>query len=182
LAASSYLANNLREIEASARQAMSIVRESLTHLRPLERQPVNLALCLERALQRAVPGPTIRIVQTGLTGLPCAVAGEQQLEMVFYNLIDNALKAMEGVGELRLTGVRHGSEVGVVVADTGPGIAPEMRTRLFEFAAAEAQARRLGFGLWWVKTFVDRFGGRVLVESTPGQGSAFTVWLPAEKG
>lgn len=181
LATSSYLANNLHEIEASARQAMNIVRESMTHLRPLERQPVNLTLCLERALRRAAPGPAIEIVQTGLVELPCAIAGEQQLEMVFYNLIDNALKAMDGVGELRLVGVWQDAEVGVTVTDTGPGIAPETRSHLFEFATAEVQTRRLGFGLWWVKTFVDRFGGRVLVESAPGQGSAFTVWLPAEK-
>jgi GAF domain-containing protein len=181
LTTSPYLVNNLREIEASARQAMNIVRESMTHLRPLERQSVNLALCLERALRRAAPNPAIKIVRAGLVELPCALAGEQQLEMVFYNLIDNALKAMDGAGELRLTGAWSGAEVCVTVADTGPGIAPEMRPHLFEFAAAKAQTQQLGFGLWWVKTFVDRFGGRVLVESVPGQGSAFTVWLPAEK-
>lgn len=178
---SPYLENNLREIEASARQAMNIVRESMTHLRPLERQPVNLALCLERALRRAAPQPAVKIVQTGLVELPCAMAGEQQLEMVFYNLIDNALKAMDGQGELRLTGVWSGAEVGVIVADSGPGIAPEIQPHLFEFATTKAQTQQLGFGLWWVKTFVDRFGGRVQVESAPGQGSAFTVWLPAEK-
>jgi signal transduction histidine kinase len=77
--------------------------------------------------------------------------------------------------------------VGVTVADTGPGILPEIQPHIFEFsstelASTEEQTRRLGFGLWWVKTFVDRFGGRLLVESEPGQGSAFTVWLPAEKG
>jgi signal transduction histidine kinase len=186
LTASPYLSNNLHEIEASARQAMNLVRESMTHLRPLERRPVNLARCLEQALQRAAPGPTISVVQTGLADMPPALAGEQQLEMVFYNLIDNALKAMAGRGELRLTGTWQGQEVAVIVADTGPGIPPEIQPHIFEFLAStpvstEKQQGRLGFGLWWVKTFVDRFGGRVKVESAPGRGSAFTVWLPAEK-
>ncbi|NJN99564.1 MAG: GAF domain-containing protein [Anaerolineales bacterium] len=187
LAASPYLDQNLHDIEHSARQAMSIVRESVAHLRPLERQAVDLAHCLDRAIRRAAPGPAITLNKAGLAELPRALAGEQQLEMVFYNLIDNALKAMGEQGELRLTGQTHGPEVGVTVADTGPGIDPALRATLFEFSAFRAsatsgEARRLGFGLWWVKTFVDRFGGRLLVESEPGQGSAFTVWLPAEKG
>ncbi len=187
LAASAYLASNLHEIEASARQAMNIVRESMAHLRPFERQPVNILRCLERALARAAPGPAFKVWQTGLDGLPPAVASEQQLEMVFYNLIDNALIAMGDGGELRLSGVWQDNEVGVTVADTGPGILPEIQPHIFEFsstelASTEEQTRRLGFGLWWVKTFVDRFGGRLLVESEPGQGSTFTVWLPAEKG
>jgi signal transduction histidine kinase len=188
LATTPYLANNLREIEQSARQAMNIVRESMTHLRPLERQPVDLAPCLERALQRAAPGPGIIIVRTGLADLPRAVAGEQQLEMVFYNLIDNAVYAMGGQGELHLIGARQADAVAVTVADTGPGISPDIRPHLFEFSATRSgttedqTARRLGFGLWWVKTFIDRFGGGLEVESSPGQGSAFTVWLPVEKG
>jgi signal transduction histidine kinase len=186
LADSPYLSNSLQEIDHSARQAMHIVRESLTHLRPLERQPVIISRCLERALQRAAPPPATQILRAGLDDLPPAMAGEQQLEMIFYNLIDNALKAMENQGELRLIGAWQGDEVAITVADTGPGIAPEIRPHLFEFSPAAIsseveQARRLGFGLWWVKTFVDRFGGRLLVESEPGQGSAFTVCLPAEK-
>lgn len=186
LAISPYLTNNLQEIEHSARQAMSIVRESLTHLRPLERQPVSISRCLERALQRAAPAPLIKILRIGLDDLPPAVASEQQLEMVFYNLIDNALEAMGNRGELRLMGAWQGHEVAITVADTGPGIPPEIRPHLFEFSPAPTlpegeQARRLGFGLWWVKTFVDRFGGRLLVDSTLGQGSAFTICLPTEK-
>jgi GAF domain-containing protein len=187
LADSPYLSHSLQEIDHSARQAMYTVRESLSHLRPLERQPVIISACLERALQRAAPPPVIKILRVGLDDLPPAMAGEQQLEMVFYNLIDNALKAMENQGELRLSGAWQGDEVAITVADTGPGIAPEIRPHLFEFSPATIvseveQTHRLGFGLWWVKTFVDRFGGRLLVESEPGQGSAFTVCLPAEKG
>jgi signal transduction histidine kinase len=186
LADSPYLTHSLQEIDHSARQAMHIVRESLTHLRPVERQAVIISHCLERALQRAAPSPAIKILRAGLDDLPSALAGEQQLEMVFYNLIDNGLKAMGNQGELRLTGAWQGDEVSITVADTGPGIAPEIRPHLFEFSPAVLSPEiepvgRLGFGLWWVKTFVDRFGGRLLVESEPGQGSAFTVCLPAEE-
>lgn len=179
-----YLVKNLQEIEHSARQAMAIVRDSMAHLRPVERQPVKVAHCLEQALRRAAPPAEVNIVQIGLTDLPPAVASESQLEMVFYNLIDNAVAAMSGVGELRFSGEQCGPEIKLKITDTGPGIAPEAQAHLFEFSTLKAadqneSARRLGFGLWWVKTFVDRFGGRLEVDSIPGRGSRFTVYLPA---
>jgi len=64
----------------------------------------------------------------------------------------------------------------------------EEQSHIFEFISRvdqlpeEAKAGRLGFGLWWVKTFVDRFGGQIQVESVPEQGSTFTVSLPSEQG
>jgi two-component system NtrC family sensor kinase len=180
-----YLAVQLYEIEQSARQAIDIVRNSMAHLRPLERHPVEIYRCLERAIQQAAPPPGVTLIYDGLINLPRAVASEQQLEMVFYNLIDNALTALAGQGQLRLTGTHLGREIALTIADTGPGIALELQPYLFEFSPLKTTqvgepVRRLGFGLWWVKTFVDRFGGRIDFKSTPGQGSVFTVYLPAE--
>ncbi|MEW5957544.1 MAG: GAF domain-containing sensor histidine kinase [Chloroflexota bacterium] len=182
-----YLAENLKEIEHSARQAMAIVRDSMAHLRPVKRQPVEVARCLELALQRATLPATVKVHRAGLKNLPRVFAGEQQLAMVFYNLIDNALTAMQGAGELHLSGVWQGAEVIVTVADTGPGIPSELQSHLFEFSpqpitAHERPSPRLGFGLWWVKTLLDRFDGRLLLTSEPGWGAAFQVCLPAEKG
>jgi signal transduction histidine kinase len=113
-------------------------------------------------------------------------AGEKQLELVFHNLIENALFAMAGQGQLQITGIRTGDEVTVTIADTGPGIPGEAQAQIFEFPSSLVQgdrrrAGRLGFGLWWVRTFVNRFGGRVSVESEVGCGSSFAVTLPAER-
>jgi GAF domain-containing protein len=182
-----YLANNLKEIEQSAHQAMAIVRDSMAHLRPVKRQAVEVAHCLARALERAGPPPTIKIFRTELECLPRAIAGEQQLEMVFYNLIENAVKAMGGHGELHFSGAWQGDQVIVTVTDTGPGIPPEIQPYIFEFSptsmtAEQRQTQRLGFGLWWVKTLIDRFGGRLLLNSELGRGTTFKVCLPAEKG
>jgi GAF domain-containing protein len=182
-----YLADNLQEIARGAQQAMTIVRDSMAHLRPTRPQPVEALPCVERALRRAKPASTVEISRTGFENLPRVLAGEKQLEMVFYNLIENALTAMDRPGKLHFEGEWHSDEVALTVADSGRGIPLEMQPHIFEFAVAKEQsgknlAGRLGFGLWWVKTFVDRFGGRVEVKSSPGQGSAFTVWLPAEKG
>ncbi|MCB0196245.1 MAG: GAF domain-containing sensor histidine kinase [Anaerolineae bacterium] len=178
-----YLTDNLAEIAQSSRQAMNLVRDSVAQLRVSRLQPVEVAHCIELALQRAALGPYITI-ERDMVELPRVLAGERQLEMVFYNLIDNAIKAMNGSGTLSIIARPDQDEVSVTIADTGIGIPDAMQTRIFEFATtmSSPQSRdRLGFGLWWVKTFVDRFGGRVTVKSTLGQGSAFTIWLPAQK-
>ena len=177
-----YLTKKLQEIEQSSRQALAIVRDSLAHLRPTERQAVDIATCLSQALQRATPPKSVTLSQHGLAELPRVMANEQQLEMVFYNLIDNALKAMpKRRAHLTLSGQATAHEVIITVTDNGRGIAPELQAQLFDFrpTPAQAQAGRLGFGLWWVKTFVERFGGRVYFASNVGQGSAFTVCLPS---
>jgi len=178
-----YLAENLQEIAHSARQAMAIVRDSMAHLRPAQPQLVEVSTCLKRALQRLSPGPSVEISTNGLEALPRVWAGEKQLEMVFYNLVDNAIRAMKGTGNLQFAGTHLGTDVIITVADTGPGIAPEMQPHIFEFATVveKQEAGRLDFGLWWVKTFINRFGGRISLESEPGRGAVFTIWLPAEK-
>lgn len=181
-----YLSENLAEIANSSRQALKLVRDSMAQLRMTRLQPVDVVRCVESALQRAEPGPGVTI-ECDLPSLPRVLAGERQLEMVFYNLLDNAIKAMRGQGTVTITARPEPGqdEVSVTVADTGVGIPPDKQLRIFEFAAStsgdNAARSRLGFGLWWVKTFVDRFGGRVEVKSEPGRGSAFTVWLPAKK-
>jgi signal transduction histidine kinase len=186
LTRSDYLANNLQEIEQSARQAMAVVRDSLAHLRPVERGSVDVGRCLEDALHRALPPPAVKIFRTGLESLPRATAGEQQLEMIFYNLIENAFRAMAGQGELYLKGEHQDNEVIITIADTGPGVAPDIQPHMFEFPLISRestgdQTQRLGFGLWWVKTLLDRSGGRLLFTTEPDQGTTFKVCLPAVK-
>jgi signal transduction histidine kinase len=184
LAENQYLEASLQEIAASTRQALAIVQESMAPLQPLQPRPLSVIDCLEQALARAALPASISVSISGLEVLPVVLASEKQLELVFYNLIDNAGKAMGASGELFITGWQRDDFVAVSFTDTGPGIAPERQQAIFEFAAAPGQlaANRLSFGLWWVKTFVNRFGGRIELKSKPGQGSTFTVWLPANRG
>lgn len=182
-----YLADNLAEIEQSARQAMAIVRDSMAHLRPVKRQPVEVARCLNRAVARAGLPASVRVHRSGLKELPRVIAGERQLEMVFFNLIDNAVTAMQGEGDIYFSGTWQDDEVIITVADTGPGIPPEIQPHLFEFSPqgtspGQRPSSRLGFGLWWVKTLIDRFEGRLVLNSQPGEGASFQLYLPAEKG
>jgi len=88
---------------------------------------------------------------------------------------------MEGNGTVTISGTAHDGWVEVAVRDSGPGIAPELHDRIFEFnfsGDASARPGKLGFGLWWVKTLMVRLGGSVFVESDGRDGTTFRLRLP----
>jgi len=105
----------------------------------------------------------------------------KKLTEAFGHIIGNALQAMGQVGELRLsTRRRPDGLVEVVIADDGPGIAPEMQAHLFELGSTTKQAEGgLGLGLWWTRVYVGRLGGQVKLHSTLGQGTVVSIQLPA---
>ncbi len=104
------------------------------------------------------------------------------LERVLVNLLDNAIKYSPPGAEVAL-GLRSDIDgVYCWVLDTGRGIADQDRSRLFQRFVRldiDPETRGVGLGLAFVKTVVDRHGGRIEVDSEPGRGSRFTVWLPA---
>jgi signal transduction histidine kinase len=114
--------------------------------------------------------------------LPRGRGDERRLTQVLLNLVGNALKFTEA-GEVRIDArVSDGAFV-VAVADTGPGIAPADQARIFEeFQQADTSATRkkggTGLGLSIARRIVELHGGRIGVESAPGQGSTFTVTVP----
>jgi signal transduction histidine kinase len=179
----SYLANNLAEIERSATDAMQIVQENLSHLRPIRMEKVHIAVRVAEAL-RIVQIPENTLIETReLDDLPTVIAGGQSLTFVFRNLIENAISAMNGNGSIVIEGTTLPDWVEVAVSDSGPGIAPELHNQIFElnFSRAAAHPGKLGFGLWWVKTLMTRLGGSVNVESDGVHGTTFRLRLPRER-
>lgn len=183
LEAESYLANNLKEIERSAADAMQIVQENLLHLRPIRMEKVQVATRLAEALHIIQVPHGIQIQTGDLDNLPTVIAGGQSLTFVFRNLIENAISAMNGNGSITIQGTALPQEVEISVTDDGPGIAPELHNQIFElnFSRAAAHPGKLGFGLWWVKTLMTRLGGSVTVESDGNHGTTFRVRLPMER-
>ena len=103
------------------------------------------------------------------------------LRAVAANLVENALKFLGDAGERRVEVAARGEagEVVLSVRDTGPGIPAEALPHLFDLHFRGArQAAGYGIGLATVKRLADAHGGRVAVESAPGNGSTFTVALP----
>jgi signal transduction histidine kinase len=176
-----YLANNLAEIERSATDAMLIVQENLSHLRPIRMEKVNIASRIQEAI-RAVQIPvTVQVETEGLERLPTVNAGGQSLTFVFRNLIENALAAMNGNGSILIQGIHVPEAIEISVTDSGPGIPAELHNQIFElnFSRTGAQPGKLGFGLWWVKTLMTRLGGSVTVESDGVHGTTFRLHLPS---
>jgi signal transduction histidine kinase len=111
------------------------------------------------------------------------LADAQRLRQVVFNLFDNAIRYTEPGGSIHVRLESSPAEIRLAVADTGVGIAPEDLPFVFERFFRSDRARRAyrggtGLGLSIVRWIVEAHKGRVHVESTPGQGSVFTVALP----
>jgi len=177
----SYLTKSLNEIERSAAEAMQIVQENLSHLRPIRMEKVRIAECVFDAIRDVRVSPNLHLEIEGLESLPVVVAGRQSLSFVFKNLIENANAAMNGNGSINIRGHAGHKWVEVSVIDNGPGIPPELHNQIFELnfsGRAGSQPGKLGFGLWWVKTLMTRLGGSVAVESDGQHGATFILRLP----
>ena len=111
--------------------------------------------------------------------LPPVVADRDLLARALGNLVGNALDAMGGSGRLVVRTAAAGSEVRVDVEDTGPGLGSDERTRLFT-PYYTTKKGGTGLGLAIVQGIVSDHGGRVEVASAPGEGTTFTLWLPAD--
>ena len=109
----------------------------------------------------------------------CTARGDGALlRPALLNLVRNAVQAMPTGGTLTVTVARHGAAIGIVVADTGPGIPDDVREAIF-MPFFTTHAKGTGLGLTVVRELVAALGGSVEVASTP-HGAAFTVWLTVE--
>ncbi|HEY4687891.1 MAG TPA: GAF domain-containing protein [Anaerolineae bacterium] len=182
-----YVRNALRDIQDGARAALEAARESMAYLRPLNLQATSVDVCYRTALTRLAIPATVQITANGLDQLPPVWAGEEQLRLIFVNLIENALEALsDRDGWIRVHGQvtadpldQSRSWVEIRVADSGSGVPAGARERIFELAySTKHSLNKLGFGLWWVKSLTQRFGGSITLAEDSAPGCVFIVRLP----
>ncbi len=175
------LARSARRIARLVDDLLDVTRISVGRL-SLEREPVDLAevareVVVRNAEPAALAGSPLRL------DAPRPVHGSfdpGRIEQVLDALLANALKYGRG----RPVDVGVGAEGGtarITVRDQGIGVAPEDQARIFERFERAASARHyggLGLGLWIVRQVVEAHGGRISVQSRPGDGATFTVELP----
>jgi signal transduction histidine kinase len=140
---------------------------------------------LNEALQAANLPPSIEVIRDYGEDLP-SVDSSSLLVDILLEVITNAQRAMEDQPRKRLR-VRTrsetdeiGSRVLIEINDTGKGISPERMAHLWDMFKPSSNG--LGFGLWWVRTFIERQGGTIACDSEPGAGATFTVRLPTPEG
>jgi two-component system NtrC family sensor kinase len=104
---------------------------------------------------------------------------EAMVRQVLDNLLSNALDAAGPGGAVHVSTLLDGERVRVEVKDTGPGIQPETLARIFDpFFTTKDPGRGAGLGLAISLTLAEALGGALTVESKPGKGSCFRLWLP----
>jgi signal transduction histidine kinase len=116
--------------------------------------------------------------------VPPVLADSGMIERVLVNLVGNALKFTPSRGEVSVSIEVAEDTVCVRVQDSGPGILPQHRQRIFDkFARVQNQDGMggIGLGLAFCRLAVEAHGGRIWVESTEGQGSTFAFTLPLLK-
>ena len=182
IAASVEVASLLHEIESSTSRISDLVGaiKEYTHMDQSPVQNVDVIKSLETTLtilnhklKRGV------VVQRDYQRIPLLVNSfGSELNQVWTNIIDNAIDAMHGKGELRVRTYRDDGCVVVEIGDNGPGIPEEVQPHIFEpFFTTKGVGEGTGLGLDTVQRIVKKHRGNIQVNSRPGD-TRFQIWLP----
>lgn len=165
---------------------ISQVEAGRLEIEPVEVKLAELLQQAHRDQQASAEKRKVRFVLKLDKNLPGVTADPHRLRQVVDNLLNNALKFTPEGGSVTLSAALRGQDVLVGVRDTGMGLPPEERERVFEkfyqVDAARARASHgAGLGLAIAKSLVELHGGRIWVESEPGKGAHFQFVIPLQR-
>jgi len=178
---------DLTRIAAAALHSREIVRKLSLFARqaPARREPMDLSRVVEEGLfllESRCQNESIDLSLDLEESLPTVIGDSGQMTQVLMNVVVNAIQSMPEGGDLRIATTHRGDTVGLTVSDTGGGIPPESLARIFEpFYTTKDVGEGTGLGLSVVHGIVSAHGGRIQVESNPGEGTNFTVEIPVER-
>ena len=181
IAASVETASVLHEIESSTSRISDLVGaiKEYTYMDQAPVQNVDVVRSLETTL--TILNHKLKhgvVVQRDYQPVLLVNSFGSELNQVWTNIIDNAIDAMHGKGELRVRTYREDSCAVVEIGDNGPGISPEVRPHIFEpFFTTKGVGEGTGLGLDTVQRIVKKHRGNIEVTSQPGD-TRFQVWLP----
>lgn len=153
---------------------------------PIHPQPTDLrellASVVARFTDQRLPDDPVQLKLEVAADLPQVQADAERIEQVVVNLLSNALRYTQE-GSVSVKSWQNSNRVWVAVEDTGPGIAPESLSHVFDrFWRADRSRDRAsggtGIGLTICRRLIEMHGGHIEVASTVGQGSIFRFWLP----
>lgn len=181
---------NRRFLELAEDEIERIV-QVLARLRDLYRPradvvaPLNVNDLVEHVLlltNKQLERSRVKVLRELDPTLPEITGVADQLKQVLLNLVLNAVEAMDGGGILHVQTLSHAQDgactaVEVAITDTGAGIPNDWQPRIFD-GLHTTKERGMGLGLYTSKAIVERHMGRIAVQSTPGEGTTFTITLP----
>jgi len=196
------LRGDLEQIRHAGERAAALTRQLLAFSRRQVLQPrvlsLNATVTELGSMLRRVVGTEVSLEMALDPGLWYVLADPSQLEHVLVNLVVNAREATPAGGRVTITtanlqlgaaadargnGVRPGAYVTLAVSDNGVGMDVPTQARVFEpFFTTKTSVKGSGLGLSTVYGIVEQSGGHIAVESAPGQGSTFTIFLPSHTG
>jgi len=183
------LKEHLEAMHEAVFRCRDITRKLLTFVRQtdVKVQKEHPHHVLDHVLD-GIMGNELRISNVELTrdygdGVLELATDRNQLIQVVVNLVKNAIDAMEGGGQLTVRTVHRGDRVAIVFTDTGCGMTAEQAEKVFmPFFTTKPPGKGTGLGLSVSLSIIKNFGGSMYLDSTPRQGSAFTLELPYELG
>ena len=171
-----------RQITRAAARGTDMIQQLLAFSRRQELKPqlldLNGAVEESQTMLRQLLGRNVRLVLDLAPDAGEVMADPVQLQQVLLNLAVNARDAMEGRGTLTVATRRRGAHGVISVRDTGPGMDAQTQARIFEPFFTTKGDKGTGLGLSTVYGIVTQSGGKIEVESAPGQGALFTILLP----
>ncbi|MFZ0924557.1 MAG: ATP-binding protein, partial [Candidatus Acidiferrales bacterium] len=186
IAASVEIAALLDEIESGTSRISDLVRaiKEYTYMDQTPLQNVDIVKSLETTL--TILNHKLKhgvVVERDYPKTPLLVNSfGSELNQVWTNIIDNAIDAMGGEGKLQIRTYREDNCVVVEIADSGPGISPEIQSHIFEpFFTTKGVGQGTGLGLDTVQRIVKKHMGNIQFSSKPGD-TRFQVWLPLAAG
>jgi two-component system, LuxR family, sensor kinase FixL len=170
----------VRDIIARIDTLNLLVKDLLLFARPPQPRPLPVDMAVVVAATGALLGEdaaysAVRVAVTGAA--PLVLADVELLKIIFINLLINGAQAMKGQGEIAVQITADDGMGRVVIHDEGPGIAAEIRDKLFT-PFVTTKARGTGLGLSTVKRLVEAHHGQIVVDSAPGCGTTVTISLP----
>jgi signal transduction histidine kinase len=177
----------LQRMRRETERVHRILRDLLAFARPssVEKaapQPGDVEGAVHDTAALVMPHPALRDVDLALDlhrELPLVALGREQLVQVLLNLVLNAADAVGPRGHIRIEAQPASGGVRLVVSDDGPGVAPEVRERLFEpFVTTKEVGKGTGLGLAVCRGLVEAVGGTIELDATVERGARFVIELP----
>lgn len=193
------LEDNLQEVYSAGNRAKELVKQILAFARQSDEkqspvQPSVIAKDVLKFIRSTIP-TNIEIHQD-IESESYIIGNAIQIDQILMNLVTNAAHAMEASGGVLnvslkdkvlegkdlLIGMRQGDYLELEVSDTGPGIPPEIIGSIFDpYFTTKGPGEGTGMGLATVHGIVESYGGKITVNSPPGKGSSFKIYLPITK-